>query len=173
MENRLNVLDPLGIFGAVKKDVDRIGSSVIKVPLPGPPGMAARSEQERAERHQAAYGTEPPPRGTGFRRLFDPLGITSKHKTIGNPIPAEYNGHLVDMRESARSQLISIGYSEAIVDKALNWYDEWLMGMARRLAPGDTKLQKDVVQAAYSEIAPRAEHWIRGIQEAFGSPVAV
>jgi len=54
-----------------------------------------------------------------------------------------------------------------IVDKALNWYDEWLMGMARRLAPGDSELQRRVVQAAYAEIAPQAERCVRGIQDAF------
>lgn len=172
MENRLNVLDPLGVLGAVKKDVDRIGTSVFNVRIPGPPGLARRSEQERAQRHEATYGGTPPTRGTGLRRLLDPLGLTGEHKTIGNPIPAEFNGALVDMRESARNQLISIGYSENIVDKALNWYDEWLMGMARRLAPDDTNLQRQVVQAAYAEVAPRAERWIRGIQDAFGVAVA-
>jgi len=173
MEERFNPLDPLGIFGRVKKDVDRIGSSVISLPLPGPPGMARRSEQERAERHQADYGTEPPSRGTGFLRLLDPLNLTGKKSGIGNPIPTEFNGKLVDMKAKARERLIAAGYLDRIVDKALNWYDEWLIGMARRLAPGDTQLQRQVVQAAYAEIAPQAERWIRGIQEAFGVPAAV
>lgn len=173
MEGRFNPLDPLGILGAVKRDVDRIGSSVISLPLPGPPGMARRTEEERSARHGVASTSELPPRGTGFRRLLDPLGLTEKKGLIGNPIPAEYDGKLVDMKQKARESLIAVGYSEKIVDKALNWYDEWLMGMARRLAPGDTNLQRQVVQAAYAEIAPRAERWIRGIQEAFGPPVAV
>jgi len=69
MSQQFNPLDPLGVFGAVKKAVDR---------LPGPPGMARRTEEERAARHRAAFGTEPPPRGTGFRRLLDPLGLTKK-----------------------------------------------------------------------------------------------
>jgi len=173
MEGRFNPLDPLGVFGAVKHDVDRIGSSVISLPLPGPPGMARRTEEERAATHGAAFGTELPPRGTGFRRLLDPLGLTESKGTIGNPIPAEYNGKLVDTKQQARERLIAVGYSSTIVDKALTWYEEWVMGMARRLAPGDTALQRQVVQAAYAEVAPRAERWIRGIQDAFGVPAAV
>ena len=106
-------------------------------------------------------------------RLLDPLGLIKSKGSIGNPIPGEFNGTLVDMRAKARERLIAAGYPDRIVDKALNWYDEWLMGMARRLAPGDTNLQRQVVQAAYTEIAPRAERWIRGIQDAFGVPVAV
>ena len=30
-----------------------------------------------------------------------------------------------------------------------------------------------VVQAAYAEIAPRAEHWIRGVQDAFCVPATI
>jgi len=168
MEGRFNPLDPLGILGAVKKDVDRIGSSVISLPLPGPPGMARRSEQERAERHQVAYGTEPPSRGTGFLRFLDPLNLTGKKSGIGNPIPTEFNGKLVDMRDEARRRLIAAGYNPTVVDRALNWHDEWLMGLVRMMAPNDMNMQRTLVQKAYSEIAPRAEKWIRGIQEAFG-----
>lgn len=98
-----------------------------------------------------------------------PPGLTTKpHGTIGNPIPIEFNGHLVDMKEQARQNLINAGNPPELVDKALNWYEEWLMGMARRLAPGNTELQKSVVQAAYADIAPRAERWMSGIREAFG-----
>jgi len=172
VEGRFNPLDPLGIFGAVKKDVDRIGSSVISLPLPGPPGMARRSEQERAERHQAAYGTESPPRGTGFLRLLDPLNLTGKKSGIGNPIPAEFDGKLIDMRDEARRRLIAAGYSATSTDKALNWHDEWLMGLVRMMAPNDMDMQRKVVQKAYSEIAPRAEKWIRGIQDDFGVATA-
>lgn len=128
MENRINVLDPLGIFRGLKHDVDRIGSSLLSAPKFGP------------------------------------------HKTIGNPVPIEFDGTLVNQKEEARSKLIGFGYSPTLVDKALTWYEEWLMGMARRMAPGDTNLQSQVVQAAYAEIAPRAEAWIRGIQEAFSVP---
>ncbi len=102
-----------------------------------------------------------------------PLGLGKKKGTIGNPIPVEYNGKLVDMKETARERLIAVGYSASIVDKALTWYEEWVMGMARRLAPGDTALQRQVVQAAYAEVAPKAERWIRGIQDAFGVPATV
>lgn len=98
-----------------------------------------------------------------------PPGLTTKPGgTIGNPIPVEFNGHLVDMKEEARRKLIAADYAPELVDKALNWYEEWLMGMARRLAPDDIDLQKRVVQAAYSEIAPRAESWMSGIETAFG-----
>lgn len=96
-------------------------------------------------------------------------GLTIKPgATIGNPIPIEFNGHLVEMKEEARKNLIAANYAPELVDNALNWYEEWLMGMARRLAPADTELQKKVVQAAYAEIAPRAERWMSGIQTAFG-----
>jgi len=168
MEERFNPLDPLGIFGRVKKDVDRIASSTFSLPLPGPPGMARRSEEERAARH----GAEPPPRGTGFLRLLDPLGVI-KSKGIGNPIPFEFNGRLVDMRDEARRRLIDAGYNPTVVDRALNWHDEWLMGLVRMMAPNDMNMQRTLVQKAYAEIAPRAEKWIRGIQEAFGVPATV
>lgn len=138
MAEKFNPLDPLGIFGRVKKDVDRIAASA-KLPVPpSPPGLT-----------------------------------TKPHQSIGNPIPGEFDGTLIDMKAKARERLIAAGYPDRIVDKALTWYDEWLMGMARRLAPGDTNLQRQVVQAAYAEIAPKAERWIRGIQDAFGVPVAV
>jgi len=136
-EGRFNPLDPLGILRAVKRDVDRVGSSVLS--LPGPPRLP---------------------------------GLTTKPgNTIGNPIPAEFNGKLVDMRDEARRRLIAAGYSETSTDKALNWHDEWLMGLVRMMAPNDMEMQRKVVQKAYSEIAPRAEKWIRGIQEAFGMSV--
>ncbi len=138
MEQRFNPLDPLGIFGRVKQDVDRIAGSA---KLPVPPGLP---------------------------------GLTTKpHQGIGNPIPAEFNGKLVDMRDEARRRLISAGYSETSTDKALNWHDEWLMGLVRMMAPNDMNMQRTLVQKAYSEIAPRAEKWIRGIQDAFGVPATV
>jgi len=96
-------------------------------------------------------------------------GLTTKPGgTIGNPIPIEFDGGLVEMKEEARRNLIAANYAPELVDSALTWYEEWLLGMARRLAPGDTELQKKVVHAAYAEIAPRAERWMGGIQEAFG-----
>ena len=138
MVERFNPLDPLGIFGRVKEDVDRIAGSM-KLPVPPrPPGLTTK------------------PGGT-----------------IGNPIPIEFNGQLVDMKEKARAELIAKGYNLRQVEMALRWAEEWLMGMARRMAPGDIELQRRVVQSAYAEIAARAERWIRGIQEAFGAPVTV
>jgi len=137
MAERFNPLDPLGIFGRVKKDVDRIaGSAKLPVP-PSPPGLTTK-----------------PLRG------------------IGNPIPFELNGKLVDMRDEARRRLIAAGYSETVVDSALKWHDEWLMGLVRMMAPNDMNMQRTLVQKAYSEIAPRAEKWIRGIQDALGVTVA-
>ncbi len=151
---------PLNPLNPVKKDLDRIAAQAKLPPLPGIP---RRTEEERA-----AYGIEPPLRGTGFTRLLDLLGLAISKGSISNPIPAEFNGKLVDMKEKARESLIAAGYSERVIDKALNWYDEWLMRMARILAPGNAELQRSVVQSAYAEIVPRAEQWIRGMQEAFG-----
>ena len=108
MVEQFNLLDPLGILGTVKRDVDRITGSV---KLPVPPS---------------------------------PPGLTTKPHSIGNPIPIEFDGRLVDMKGKARERLMAVGYSPAIVDKALKWYDEWLIGMARRLAPADTNLQRQV-----------------------------
>jgi len=137
MEGRFNPLDPLGIFGRVKKDVDSLAGSL---KLPVPPGLP---------------------------------GLTTKpHRGIGNPIPAEFDGKLVDMRDEARRRLIAAGHSETATDKALNWHDEWLMGLVRMMAPNDMETQRKVVQKAYSEIAPRAEKWLRGIQDAFGVATA-
>lgn len=132
MAERFNPLDPLGIFGRVKQDVDRIvGSAKLPVP-PSPPGL------------------------------------TTKPHSIGNPIPIEFNGKLVDMKEEARRNLIAANYPPELVDKALTWYEEWLVGISRRLAPGNTDVQKTIVQEAYAEVAPQAEKWIRGIEAAFG-----
>lgn len=158
-----STVNPLNPLNPVKKDVDRIAA---RAKLPPLPGIPRRTEEERAARHQAAYGTEPP--GTGFTRLLDLLGLAISKGSISNPIPAEFNGKLVDMKEKARESLIAAGYSERVIDKALNWYDEWLMRMARILAPGNAEMQHSVVQSAYAEIAPRAEQWMRGMQEAFG-----
>jgi len=133
MEKGFNPLDPLGIFGRVKMDIDRIAGSA---KLPAPPILP---------------------------------GLTTKPgKTIGNPIPMEFNGKLINMREEAKQKLLAAGYRLTIVDSALNWHDEWLMGLVRMMAPDDTNMQRTLVQKAYSEIAPRAERWMRGIQNAFG-----
>lgn len=129
MEGRFNPLDPLGIFGVVKRDVDRMAGSFR---LPGPPRLGA---------------------------------------TIGNPIPVEFNGDLLGRKEEARRRLVAKGYSEEIVDRALKWYEEWLMGMASRIAGADRDLQRRIVQSGYEHIASRAEDWMRGIQAAFGIPV--
>ena len=105
----------------------------------------------------------------GSAKLPSPPGLSTKPlRGIGNPIPFELNGKLVDMRDEARRRLIAAGYSETVVDSALKWHDEWLMGLVRMMAPNDMNMQRTLVQKAYSEIAARAEKWIRGIQDAFG-----
>lgn len=100
MAEQFNPLDPLGILGQVKKDVDRIASQAKLPPLPGPPGLSRRTEEERAARHQAAYGGPPPAeRGAGLQRLLDPLGLfTRSGGSIGNPIPVEFDGRLVELK---------------------------------------------------------------------------
>lgn len=75
MAERFNPLDPLGIFEPIKRDLDRAASEFRLPPLPGPPGLARRTEEERAARHAAAYGGSPPERGAGLARLLDPLGL--------------------------------------------------------------------------------------------------
>jgi len=203
-DKRFNPLDPLGIFGRVKKDVDRIAESA-KLPVPpSPPGLTPKphhykftidslSEKKREDViweiiAGAKAGLSKPDvkkrlsetfpgliwdaemqahLGEKYKDFFEPG--SSNIKSIGNPIPGEFNGKLIDMRDEARRRLIDAGYSETIVDKALNWYDEWLMGMVRMLAPNDTDTQRTLVQKAYSEVAPRAERWIRGIQDALGA----
>lgn len=168
MAEQFNPLDPLGIFGLVKKDVDRIATQAKLPPLPGPPGIPRRTEEERAARHQAAYGEPLPARGTGFQRLLDPPRLFPRSGgSISNPIPVEFDGRLVDLKGTARRNLVAAGYPEPLVNRALTWYDEWLMGMARILAPGNIDLQRSAVQSAYAEIAPKAESWMRGIQKAF------
>lgn len=167
MPEQFNPLDPLGIFEPVRQDLDRLGQDLQLPKLPGPPGLPRRTEAERAQRH----GGSPPPRGTGFQRLLDPAGIMTRGKaTIGNPIPAEFNGDLVAKKEIAERVLLDKGYDPRLVEKALKWFEEWVMGMARRLAPGDIDLQRRVVHSAYTEVAARAEEWINGIQQAFGVP---
>jgi len=82
MAEQFNPLDPLGIlepvgqfleetpFGTLKID-QLIDQFIESARLPGPPGLARRTEAERATRH----GGTPPPRGTGYRRMLDPLGL--------------------------------------------------------------------------------------------------
>jgi hypothetical protein len=84
-----------------------------------------------------------------------------------DPIPASFNGHLEEIRNQARERLIAKGYTPHQVDLALKWVDDWLMGIARRIAPGNEQLQKSIVQSGYAEIAGRAENWLRGITSAF------
>ncbi|KKM79369.1 hypothetical protein LCGC14_1350630 [marine sediment metagenome] len=134
-EGRFNPLDPLGIWGTVKRDVDRMAG---RLRLPAPPHLP---------------------------------GLTTKPgMTIGNPIPVEFNGDLARQKEMARRSLAGKG-SEELVDRALKWYEEWMMGLARRIAPADRDLQRQIVQSGYADVASGAGEWMKGIQEAFGISV--
>jgi hypothetical protein len=82
---------------------------------------------------------------------------------IGNPIPIEWADQVIPLKNQARDKMIAQGYSEKQVDQALHWGEEWLIGMAKRLAPQNPDLQKQVVVAGYADIVPRAEKWIAGI----------
>lgn len=174
--SRFNPLDPLGIFqprdstpatefrqiryragtraeGTIREFLDSLW------PPPDPLGIFQRSNPGNPGRRPLLLS---PP---------DPLGIFGKRGTIGNPIPIEFDGRLVDMKKQARETLIARGYPATQVDMALKWAEEWLMGMARRMAPGNIELQKSVVQSAYAEIASRAERWLQGIEAAFAGSV--
>ena len=96
---------------------------------------------------------------------LDPLDLFQK--PVGNPLPASWNGHLLELKSQARDKLIAAGYRPEVVDKALTWFEKWLIGMARRMAPNNDALQKTVVQSYYAQIAPQAEKWLRGIEAAF------
>jgi hypothetical protein len=78
-EGKFNPLDPLGVVKTVKDQVDTM---VVKAGLPSPPnlpGMGQRTEAERETLHRERYGgIEPPPRGTGMNRWFDPLGLFNR-----------------------------------------------------------------------------------------------
>jgi hypothetical protein len=84
-----------------------------------------------------------------------------------DPLPASFDGHLTDIRAQAREMLISKGYTPHQVDLALRWVDDWLYGIARRIAPANEDLQRTIVQSGYAEVAARAENWLRGITSAF------
>jgi hypothetical protein len=101
-----------------------------------------------------------------FHRRENP-GSTGSGATIGNPIPIEWADEIIPLKNQARETLLAKGYRPQAVDMALHWAEEWLMGMARRLAPGNMELQKSVVVSGYREIAYRAEKWLQGIEAAF------
>lgn len=156
---RFNPLDPLGLFG------ESNGT------------LVGRVDKEHFQAHQrrekSARGfldaVWPPP---------DPLGIfqhrsrrsESSGATIGNPIPIEWADQVIPLKNQAREVLIGRGYRPQQVDMALHWAEEWLIGMARRLAPGNMELQKTVVVSGYADIAGRAEKWLQGIEAAFATP---
>lgn len=155
---KFNPLDPLGLFQ------ERNGTQAERI-------VQTRydvSQQGVKSARQVLNTLWPPP---------DPLGLFGPRKTgqnspsgatIGNPIPFEWNGHLVDVKNQAREVLVGKGYPAQRVDLALHWAEEWLAGMAKRMAPGNTDLQKSVVRSGYEEIANRAEKWLQGIEAAFG-----
>ncbi|MCJ7663301.1 MAG: hypothetical protein MUO24_03570 [Desulfobacterales bacterium] len=171
MAPRFNPLDPLGLFqerdgtaaGALTKtrfDVSQRGiASVQEIsntlwPPPDPLGLFHRSNPGNPERRRFL-----PP---------DPLGIITPGvpgATIGNPVPIEWAADVIPVKTQVREQLIGKGYTPKQVDKALHWGENWLMGMARRLAPNNPDLQKTVVVSGYADISSRAEDWLRGIEE--------
>lgn len=164
MSRRFNPLDPLGLFDK-SESRERLSAGW---PPSDPLGLFKPRNPDNEE---------------GGRYLPDPLGFFSRKKrvgslenpgaTIGNPIPIEFNGRLVDLKSQAREILIGKGHPAQRVDMALKWSEEWLMGMARRMAPGNIVLQKSIVQSGYAEIASRAESWLRGIEAAFAIGGAV
>lgn len=86
---------------------------------------------------------------------------------IGNPIPIEWADQVIPLKNKARETLLSRGYSPQQVDMALHWGEEWLAGIARRVAPNNTDTQKLIVVSGYADIADRAERWLRGIEGVF------
>lgn len=146
---RFNPLDPLGLF----KERDGISSPRPRFAPPDPLHLFERA---------------PDPLHL-FHRKGD-SGSMGAGATIGNPIPIEWANEIVPLKNQAREVLLAKGYAPQQVDMALHWAEEWLMGMARRLAPGNTDLQKSVVVSGYSEIAYRAERWLQGIEAAFAIP---
>ncbi|MDP2954559.1 MAG: hypothetical protein Q8O76_14750 [Chloroflexota bacterium] len=171
MPRRFNPLDPLGLFEK-SENRERLSTGW---PPSDPLGLFKSRNPGTEE--GGRYLPAPP----------DPLGFFSRKKrvgslenpghmsgaTIGNPIPIEFNGHLVDIKTQAREILIGKGHPPQRVDMALKWAEEWLLGMARRMAPGNIVLQKSIVQSGYAEIASRAESWLRGIEAAFAIGGAV
>jgi hypothetical protein len=159
MAEKFNPFDPLGLFE--KREGGQAGPSLW--PPPDPAGLFQKEGQPGSRRL-----LPPPP---------DPLGIFKKREyrnwkpagsaTIGNPIPIEWADEIVPLKNQARETLIGRGYSPQHVDMALHWAEEWMMGMARRMAPGNLALQKTVVVSGYSDIANRAEKWLQGIEAAF------
>jgi hypothetical protein len=150
---KFNPLDPLGLF---KKDDEE-----------------ARYQDLVPERRP---GWRPPDPLHIFERAPDPLGLFHRKgnsgyhgsgATIGNPIPIEWADQIIPLKNQAREVLVAKGYPPKQVDMALHWAEEWLMGMARRMAPNNRDLQRSVVVSGYSEIAGRAEKWLQGIEAAF------
>ncbi len=173
MAKQFNPFDPLGLF-------DRG-----RAPGSSPSGLESIDSKLGAISKPFGRKFPPPPpdplnlfgKGEQGFSLPDPLGILRRSSrrgnpappgaTIGNPIPIEWAGEIVPLKNQARQTLINRGYPDRQVDMALHWAEEWLIGMARRMAPGNTELQKTVVVSAYADIANRAEKWLQGIEAAF------
>ncbi len=146
MAKKFNPLDPLGLFN--KGRVPEYSGSGRAWSPPQPPSLPDPLHIFKVRSHPAGN-----PGSSGA--------------TIGNPIPIEWADTVIPLKNQARQVLIGHGYQDKQVDMALHWAEEWLMGMARRMAPGNTELQKTVVVSAYADIANRAEKWLQGIEAAF------
>lgn len=160
MAKKFNPLDPLGLFDRERAPGSPPGGPSSLWPPPDPLGIFQGKEQKVGRR-----GLPPPPDPL---HLFQHRGDAGNPgATIGNPIPIEWAGEIVPLKNQARQTLIGRGYPDKQVDMALHWAEEWLMGMARRMAPGNTELQRTVVVSGYADIANRAEKWLQGIEAAF------
>ncbi len=159
MAGSFNPLDPFGLF---KKSNG--GSTGDISFIPGGKGHPQLPPQPRG------LPAPPDPLGLFTRRPYrdwthqdgaSPNGTSGA--TIGNPVPIEWAADVLPAKNEAREILISKGYSVRQVDMALHWGEEWLMGMARRMAPNNSELQKTVVVSGYKDISSRAERWLQGI----------
>lgn len=82
MANQFNPLDPLGIIKATKNQIDTMAVRAGLPPTPSVPGLQQRTNEERAIVHRERFPEGPEPvRGTGVRRVFDPLGLLSGTKS--------------------------------------------------------------------------------------------
>lgn len=143
MAHKFNFADPLGIAGK----------------LPDPLHLFTKSNRNK-EVVNAEFRELPPEQGP-----VSASGLSGA--VIGNPIPIEWAPEVIPLKNQARAELIGKGYSVDQVDKALHWGEEWLMGMARRLAPNNSELQKTVVVSGYKDIAGRSEKWLQGMEAVF------
>ncbi len=159
MPEKFNPFDPLGLF----QERDGTQGRRTLSPPPDPLGLFKRTNP----------GNPSPPDPLGILTPGIPDPMRRRGVTIGNPIPIEWADQVVPIKTQVREQLIGRGYRPQQVDLALHWAEEWLIGMARRLAPGNPDLQKTVVVSGYADIGSRAERWLTGMEAVFAPAGAV